>query len=96
MSRCYNEKVTYITQSGQYVLDKECNGYVAVNIGDTICRVNNKLLKPPPLPALSGENAGVAGNADEIFVGTNGVLPILFMPPAGVNPLIMLTEKYYV
>lgn len=96
MARKYNIRQTPINVSGQYLLDKCCNGFVAVNIGDTPVRVDQIPLKPPPLPNLTGESTGVQGNADEIFMGTNGVLPVTFINPIGANPLVMIIEKYYV
>ena len=95
MGRCYTEKTVYLNASGRYFLDPQCNGYVAVNIGDTIAQVNNKQIKPPPAVTLSGESVGIIGNADEIFTGTKGVIPIIFLPPVGANPLVMITEKFY-
>jgi hypothetical protein len=96
MARKYNIRQVPINVSGQYVLDKCCNGFVAVNIGDTLVRVAQIPLKPPPAPALTGESTGVQGNADETFVGTNGILPVTFVAPIGANPLVMIIEKYYV
>jgi hypothetical protein len=96
MARKYNIRVTPVNASKQYLLDKCCNGFTAVNIGDTIATVAQIPIKPPLLPTLSGESTGVQGNADEIFLGTNGVIPITFNLPVGANPLIMIIEKYYV
>jgi hypothetical protein len=92
---CYNQKVTVYTTSKQHQLDKKCNGYVAINNGDTLVQVNQIPLKPPVLPTLSGESEGIQGNEGEIFVGQNGVIPIIFLAPAGVNPSVLIIEKYY-
>jgi hypothetical protein len=96
MARKYNIRVTPINSSTNYLLDKCCNGFTAVNIGDTIASVAQIPIKPPILPTLSGESTGVQGNADEIYMGTNGVIPVTFNLPVGANPLIMIIEKYYV
>jgi hypothetical protein len=96
MARKYNIRQVTFNSSGQYVLDKCCNGFVAVNIGDTLVRIQQIPLKPPPAINLTGESTGVQGNADEIFVGTNGMLTITFVNPVGANPLVMIIEKYYV
>jgi hypothetical protein len=95
MGRCYNISVKTYIVSGQHLLTKTCNGFVAINIGDTIVQVKQVQLKPPPAPALSGESTGVQGNADEIFTGDNGVISILFVGPPGVNPKVQIVEKYY-
>jgi hypothetical protein len=92
----YNEAVTIVTGSLIYDLTPRCNGYVAVNIGDTIAIVNQKRLLPAPGPGLSGESAGVQGNLGEIFTGTNGSIPVFFGTPLGVNPKVMIIEKFYV
>ena len=97
MGLCYTTKTTYINTAGDYKLDKKCNGYAAINIGDTIARVANTQIKPPILPTLSGESSGVIGNEGEVFTGNNGTISVIFIPGAGtVNPLVMIVEKYYV
>lgn len=93
--RKYTEKVQYITTARMHQLDLKCNGYVAVNIGDTTVFVNNKQLLPPPGAGLSGESTGVIGNAGEIFTGTNGTLPITFATTPLLNPRVMIVEKIY-
>lgn len=94
--RCYNERTTIFTQSGQYKLQTNCNGYIAVNNGDTIVQVNRFPLKPPVLPTLSGESTGVVGNQDETFTGDNGIIQISFLTPMGANPSVIIKEKFYV
>ena len=91
----YTEKVEFIRVSGNYVLDRQCNGYVAVNIGDTVALVYNKPIKPAPAAGLSGESVGVQGNLGEIYTGQNGAIPILFNLPLGTNPVVMIVEKIY-
>ena len=98
MSLCYNQLFKQYIVSAQHQLNPKCNGYVAVNIGDTLVTVNGIPLKPPVAPNLSGESEGVQGNEGEIFVGQNGVLPIVFVNPGGVgvNQKVIIVEKYYV
>lgn len=97
MGLCYTIRATTVVQSENYQLDPKCNGYAAINEGDQIVQVFQVPIKPPILPTLSGESTGVMGNEGEIFVGNNGVIPILFLPVAGqVNPKVVIVEKYYV
>lgn len=98
MGLCYNQRIETFTESGQFVVTAgKCNGWVAVNIGDVLCFINNIPIKPPLAPNLSGESTGIQGNEGEIFIGTNGVIPVIFDNAAGgVNPKIMIIEKFYI
>ena len=96
MGLCYNTRTNYVRISQDYKLDKRCNGYAAVNIGDTLARVHNTQIKPPILPTLSGESAGAIGFEGEVFTGNNGTISITFLPPIGANQMVMIIEKYYV
>jgi hypothetical protein len=93
---CFNEEVSTVTESTTgFLLNKNCNGYLAVNVGDEIVTVNNFPLKPPVLPTLSGESHGLAGNVGEVFKGTNGTISIVFAG-GGSNPKVLIAQKYYV
>jgi hypothetical protein len=95
---CYNQRISTYVVSTKHRLDPKCNGYVAVNIGDTLVQINQIPIKPPVAPNLSGESTGVQGNEGEIFIGNNGEIPVTFINPggAGVNQKVMIIEKYYV
>ena len=93
--RKYNTIVVTVTQSQNVPIPKDCNGYVAVNTGNTIFYVENFPLLPAPGPGLSGQSIGVAGNKDEIFVGNNGSLNVRVANPVGTNPVIYIVFKYY-
>ena len=95
----------FYNQAGQSYFDSQsvqvipfCNGWVAINKGDTLVRVNGIPLKPypPGHPELSGESYGVAGNLGEVFVGDNMVIQVVFDTAAGgVAPWVIIAQKFY-
>ena len=93
--RNYNTIVVTVTGSQNVPIPKGCNGYVAVNTGDTVFYVDNFPLLPAPALGLSGQSIGVAGNKDEIFVGNNNSLNVRVASPVGVNPVLYIVFKYY-
>ena len=95
VNRKYN--IVYINYFGSQQIDvpKTANGYVAINRGDTLVTVNGLDLLPRLATNLSGESTGVQGNADEIFVGNNGSLQIVFTPGGGVSKVV-IGWKFYI
>jgi hypothetical protein len=77
----------------EVVPDPRCNGWTAINKGDTLVIVNGIKLKPfpPGHPELSGESFGVQGNLGETY---GGVISITFAA-GGVAPEVMIIQKYY-
>ncbi len=82
--------------SQQLQLEELCNGYTAINTGDTLVYVNNVPLKPYPSghPELSGESYTVAGNFGEVYVGANGAISIAFVA-GGAAPQVTIIQKFY-
>lgn len=72
-----------------------CNGWIAINKGDTLVRVNNIALKPypPGHPELSGESFTAAGNKGEFF---HGKLTVVFSDTPGTDLNILIVFKYYI
>ena len=75
--------------------DKNCNGWTAINKGDTLAWVNGVPLKPypPGHPELSGESFGVSGNEQEVY---DGRIKIVFDNSVGTNPWIVIVQKFYI
>lgn len=89
----YTTEDKQITVSGEVELSTLCNGWVAINVGDTPVYVNGQLLNPALGPGLSGESRGVQGNRMELYKGR---VVIAFQPPIGLNPLVLFTQKFYI
>jgi len=90
----------YNTQTNRYNLSQEvprvknCNGFLATNIGDTPVTVNKKILFPSTTPlTVQGDAISFGGNEGEIYVGT---IDIAFLVPLGATPLIEIIQKYYI
>jgi hypothetical protein len=92
----YNEITETYSAATQIQVPIGCNGWLAVNTGDTPLRINNRTILPRPGAGLSGESVGTAGNAGEIFVGNNGVIALQILPPVGINPQVQVTFKFYI
>lgn len=76
--------------------DSKCNGWTAINKGDTLVIVNGIKLKPfpPGHPELSGESFGVQGNLGEVYTG---IISIVFdATGGGVAPEVLIIQKYYI
>ena len=95
----FNESVQYIRQSTQLQVPDNCNGFVAVNAGDTTFWVNNFPLQPNPsfgTTGLAGESTGLIGNKGEIYKGDNMRMTITVQSPTGPNPCLIVVFKYYI
>lgn len=92
---CYNEVVQQYYASQMIQIPPNCNGYVAVNCGDTILWVNGFRLLPRPAVGLSGESKGAIGNLGEIFTGNNGQIQLVVDKTAGVAPFLQIVFKFY-
>lgn len=93
---CYNEIVQSYYKSQMVFVPENCNGYLAVNKGDTIVWVNGFPLNPPVGAGLSGESTGLLGNKGEIYVGQNKQLQIVFNNAPFVSPWVIIVFKYYI
>jgi hypothetical protein len=82
------------TVGGEIRVDPQCNGWTAINNGDTLVRVNNIPLLPfpPGHPELTGAAIAIPGNLGEFFTGR---IWIVFDALPGVNPLVTIIQKYY-
>ncbi len=81
-------------KGGEILVDARCNGWTAINTGDTLVTVNGIPLKPfpPGFPDLTGAAVAIPGNAGELFTGR---IWIVFSNTPGVNPLVTIIQKYY-
>lgn len=96
MEVCYKFKTvaqSYYVSQGNIPAVANCNGWTAVNKGDTVVRINDIPLLPfpPGHPELSGESTGVMGNIGEVCVDS---FKIFF--DGGANPWLVLIQKFYV
>ncbi len=84
---------TYET-GGEIKVDERCNGFTAINTGDTLVFVNNIPLKPFPAghPELTGAAIAIPGNLGEIF---RGRIWIVFGQLPGVTPQVTIIQKFY-
>lgn len=71
-------------------VDKLCNGFTVVNIGNTNMTVNGVPLAPPIAPMLLGESTSFGGNRNEIFYGR---IDIAFTGGAG---RCIVSQKVYI
>jgi hypothetical protein len=94
--RPYNEVVQQYYASQMIQVPQDCNGYVAVNCGDTILWVNGFRLLPAPGPGLSGESKGAIGNKDEIYTGNNGQIQLTVDKVVGIAPFLQIVFKFYI
>lgn len=70
-----------------------CNGFRAINTGDTPVRVNGQLLYPGTVGTNNGEGETIGGNLGEIYLG---YIDIAFEAPIGARPEVSIRQKYYV
>lgn len=80
-------------QGGEVPVDGRCNGWTAINTGDTLARVCGipLLPYPPGHPELSGAAIAIPGNKWEVF---RGRIWIVF-EGGGANPQVVIIQKYY-
>lgn len=84
--------------NGRVARVENCNGFVAINTGDTPVRVNGQLLWPAIPDPISGqrisngESINLGGNLGEIYIG---FIEIEFVAPFGTDPRVTITQKYY-
>jgi len=88
----YNVIVQTYTEQKEVEVSPLCNGVTIRNIGDQICLINGIRLLPALVVGGSGESVAFGGNLGEIYKGR---LQLQFIAPAGVNPLVEITQKYY-
>jgi hypothetical protein len=79
---------------GEIRVDEACNGFTAINTGDTLVRVCGipLLPYPPGHPELTGAAIAIPGNKGEIF---RGRVWIVFDLLPGLNPQVIIIQKYY-
>jgi hypothetical protein len=79
---------------GEIMVDPRCNGWTAINTGDTLVRVCGIPLLPfpPGHPELSGSAIAIPGNFGEVY---RGRIWIVFDDVPGANPLVCIIQKYY-
>jgi hypothetical protein len=81
-------------QGGEIPVDPRCNGWTAINSGDTLVTVCGIELKPFPAghPELTGAAIAIPGNQDERF---SGRIWIVFSDTPGTDPEVTIIQKYY-
>ena len=77
--------------SSNVTVERNCAGFIAINKGDVVVRVNGIELLPAPGAGLSGEAFGVECNEGEVFTD---VIRVQFDTLAG-NPFVTVVQKYY-
>lgn len=79
---------------GEIKVDPKCNGFTAINTGDTLVTVCGIPLKPfpPGHPELTGAAIAIPGNYGELFKGR---IWINFANLPGVTPQVVIIQKYY-
>lgn len=94
MNACkYNVIPQLYRESIEVTPDQKCNGWTAINKGDSTVIINGSIeLKPfpPGHPELSGESFGVQGNIGEIFQGH-----ITIDIGTGSTPAVLIVQKIY-
>lgn len=78
--------------AGWYNVELKCNGFMATNIGDRTCLVNDQLLFPGTPGTVLGDSRTWGGNAGEIYVGQ---IKVEFQG-VGVAPAIEIVQKVFV
>ena len=90
----YDIIAQFYAAGGEIHVEATCNGFTAINTGDTrvtVCGIP-LLPFPPGHPELSGAAIAIPGNQDEIF---DGRIWIVFDPTPGLNPQVCIIQKYY-
>jgi hypothetical protein len=87
----YNVVPTQYEKNTQVTIDKQCNGFVAKNTGNTLLTVMGEQLQP-------GDSKSVGGNRAEIFIGRVDIFftgPSLDpLNPTAINACVV-TQKVY-
>jgi hypothetical protein len=81
-------------KGGEIKIDERCNGFTAINTGDTLVTVCGIPLKPfpPGHPELTGAAVAIPGNEGEVFTGR---IWIVFDDVPGANPQVVIIQKFY-
>ncbi len=79
---------------GEIKVDERCNGWTAINTGDTLVKVCGIPLKPfpPGHPELTGAAIAIPGNLGELF---RGRIWIVFDSTPGMSPQVTIIQKFY-
>jgi len=89
----YNISVNNYTASQVVPREKNCNGFMATNIGDTAVTVNGKILFPSATPlTVQGDSVSIGGNEEELYLG---LIRIAFALLPGLTPQIEIIQKFY-
>lgn len=80
-------------KGGEVAVDSRCNGWTAINNGDTLVRVCGIPLKPfpPAHPELTGAAIAIPGNKWEVYKGRIWIV----FDAGGTNPEVVIIQKYY-
>lgn len=71
---------------------ENCNGFIAVNTGDSIVTVNDRVLYPGVPGTSLGDSVTIGGNLGEIYLGQ---IKIVFAA-GGLQPEITIEQKFYI
>lgn len=89
---CYSINCQTYQQSLEVPIAVGCNGWTAINNGDTRVTVENIELLPALAPGATGAAIQIGGNLGELYAGR---IQILFDQPTGVNPSVQIIQKFY-
>lgn len=93
-NRNYNVSVANYSTSQRVNVMKGCNGFTAVNLGDTTVFINDIPLFPSLTPATAiGDFVSIGGNEGEEYKGN---IKISFRVPLNAAPQVQIIQKFYV
>lgn len=92
--RAYDIIANTYYASQEIRVDERCNGWTAINTGDTLVTVNGIPLKPfpPGHPELTGAAIAIPGNAGEFY---RGRIWCVFDNTPAVSPQVTIIQKFY-
>lgn len=83
-----------VSLSGLYNVQLGCSDWIAINMGDTLVRVDNVVLLPRTAPGLSGGSFSPDARGGEIY--NRRTFSVIFIAPLGTAPLVQIVQKIYV
>jgi len=87
----YNIVPTQYEKNTSVTVDKQCNGFVAKNTGNTLMNIMGEYLQP-------GESKSIGGNRAEIFIGKVDIFftgPSLIPAQPTAVTACVVTQKVY-
>jgi len=92
-TRKYNFTAIQQTKGGNIFLQRDCNSFAIINIGDTLAFLNGVPVFPSSAPAtIRGDTFELNGEELESYEGN---LTLKFNAPLGANPKVVILQQYY-